>query len=108
MPMLGSLSPQVITGPGWPGRAPWEVIASADSITPHGCFVRITGNTTINTISLPEPYFTGPLYLLNTDASVGATGTSGNIQLATTLTRYKVFVMLYDVSTSKWYPSATS
>lgn len=106
--MLGTLTPQVITGVGSVGRAAIEVIASGDSITPHGCFVRITGNTTINTISLPEPYFTGPLYIFNTDSSVGATGTSGNIALATTLTRYKVFTMLYDVATTKWYPSATS
>lgn len=83
-------------------------LASASTIAPVNMITRITGNTTINTITPPNPYFNGPLYLYNTDASVGATGTSGNIALATTLTRYKLFTFVYDPSVSKWYPSATS
>lgn len=84
-------------------------VASGDSIDLHHLITRITGNTTINTINTPDdPNFNGPLYIYNTDSSVGATGTSGNIQLATTLTRYKVFALIKDVVANKWYPSATS
>lgn len=87
-----------------------SVLASADAITITSRFTRITGNTTINTINLPlgNALFAGPLYLLNTDATVGTLGTSGNVQLGVTLTRYKLFELMYDPTVSKWYPSATS
>ena len=89
-----------------------KVIASAAAIVipDQTNFIRITGNVTIGTISLPigNALFRGPLYLVNTDSSVGVTDTSGNIQLGTTLTRYKIFTLLYDPTTSKWYPSAVS
>ena len=85
----------------------WEVIASATVISPKGNFIRITGNTTIETITV-SPYLIGPLYIINTDASVGVTGVTDNIQLASTLTRYKLFIFCYDPATSKWYPSAAS
>lgn len=83
-------------------------VASASSISPVGNVTRITGNTTISTIVQPTPYFNGPLWLLNTDASVGTWDTAGNIALAGTMTRYKLFAFVYDPTTSKWYPSAAS
>jgi hypothetical protein len=83
-------------------------VASTTTIAISSMITRITGNTTIQTITVPEPNFTGPVYLFNTDASVGATGTSGNIALATTFTRYKLFTFIYDAAASKWYASATS
>jgi len=85
----------------------FEVIASATVITPRGNFIRITGNTTIETITV-SPYLIGPLYVINTDSSVGVTGVTDNIALASTLTRYKLFVFVYDPSVSKWYPSNAS
>lgn len=93
---------------GTVGATDIRIIASADIIAPTSKFTRVTGNTTINTITLPIAYFNGPLYIYNTDASVGTLGTGGNIQLGVTLTRYKMFFLVYDPSTSKWYPSAIS
>src|SRR5678816_1865346 len=80
----------------------WEIIASATVISPKGNFIRITGNTTIETITV-SPYLVGPLYIINTDSSVGVTGVTDNIALASTLTRYKLFTFCYDPATSKWY-----
>jgi hypothetical protein len=84
------------------------VLASAATIVPIKGFNRITGDTTINTITRPDAYFTGPIYLFNTDESVGTISTDGNVALGVTLTRYKVFTLIYDPVTSKWYPSAAS
>lgn len=83
-------------------------IASAATIAPLANKNRITGAVTISTITPPTPYFEGPLYLFNTDSSVGIVDTNGNVALQFTLTRYKVFTLLFDPATSKWYPSATS
>jgi hypothetical protein len=83
-------------------------VASTTTISPTGDVVRITGTTAIQTINLPVPNFVGPLYIYETDSSVASLGTSGNIALGVTLTRYKVFTLIYDSGTSKWYPSATS
>lgn len=83
-------------------------LASANTIAPTDLIHRITGNTTIKTITPPNPYFNGPLYLLNTDASVGTWDTTGNIALAGTMTRYKLFGFVFDPATNLWYPSAAS
>lgn len=103
--MLGKHS---FTDIGSVGVAATRVIASATTIAPTSKITRITGNTTIDTITVPTAYFVGPIYVYNTDASVGTISTSGNVQLGVTLTRYKVFLLIYDPSTSKWYPSAVS
>lgn len=108
MPNLASLGQYPLHGTGVLGNKDIEVIASAATISPKSQKVRVTGTTTIQTITPPNKYFSGPLYIFNTDASVDGLGTSGNIALAVTLTRYKVFTLLYDVATSKWYPSAAS
>lgn len=83
-------------------------LASATTIAPTDLITRITGNTTISTITPPNPYFNGPLSLYNTDSSVGGWDTGGNIALAGTMTRYKKFDFIYDPSSGKWYPSAAS
>lgn len=80
-------------------------IAASTTIAPQSLITRLTGTTNVATITPPDPYFYGPLYLLSTDASPFATVTTGNIQLATTVVRYKVLALMYDPSTSKWYPS---
>lgn len=95
-------------GPNATGRDPIEVIASTTTIAPQSRFVRVTGTTDIATITPPTKWWVGPLYVVNSDASVNATVTTGNILLAVTLTRYKVFTFVYDRSVSKWYTSATS
>ncbi len=103
-----ALSTQSFSDVGSVGRPLISVIASAATIAPTSKITRITGNVTIATITSPFAYFNGPIYLFNTDSSVGVTDTSGNIALATTLTRYKLFTFIYDPAVSKWYPSATS
>lgn len=85
-------------------------VASAASITVSGNKMRITGNTTIDTILQPlaNPYFQGPVYIFNTDAAVGTISTNGNVALGVTLTRFKLFQLIWDGTTSKWYPSSAS
>lgn len=85
-----------------------HVMASATTVVPDAKFNRVTGNTTIQTITPPSAYFYGPLWLFNTDASTGTIGTSGNVALGVTLTRYKLFSFVYDPSVGFWYPDATS
>ena len=108
MPLGQSLGPYGTIDKISIGRNPIQVIASAATIAPLGDMARVTGNTTIDTIAIPNLWWTGPLFLYNTDASVGTISTNGNVQLGVTLTRYKVFAFFYDPSTSKWYPSAIS
>ena len=83
-------------------------LASAATIAPTDVVTRITGNTGIDTITPPDPYFNGPLYLYCTDSSVPAISTNGNVALGVTLTRYKVFTFIFDPVTAKWYPSSAS
>jgi len=83
-------------------------IASANIISPQDDIMRVTGNAVIKTINLPAPYFQGPLFLFNTDASVGTWDATGNIALAGTMTRYHLFVFVYDNAVSKWYPNAVA
>ena len=84
------------------------VIASANTISPVDNTLRITGNTTIKTINLPCPGFTGIMWIYNTDASTGTWDTTGNIALAGTFTRFKLFGFMYDAGVSKWYPASTA
>lgn len=80
-------------------------IAAAATVAPQALVTRLTGTVPVATITPPNPYFNGPLWLLSTDASPFTTVTTGNIQLATTVVRYKALALVYDPSTSKWYPS---
>lgn len=86
----------------------FPTVASTTTISLSSRINRITGNVTVSTINQPNPYYNGPIYILNTDASVGAWDTGGNIALGGTFTRFKVFAFVFDTATSKWYPSATS
>ena len=91
-----------------------QVVPSAASITiPSGdanLILRITGAVAITNIAQPldNPYFVGPIHIFNTDAAVGTLATGGNIALGVTLTRYKVFILVFDAATGLWYPSAIS
>ena len=91
--------------PGITGRAVWEVIASAATISPKTDRVRLTGNTNVVTINRPDRSFIGPLYIINTDAAVANFTAAGNIAVAVTSVRYKLNVLMFDPSVSKWYPA---
>lgn len=80
-------------------------MASATTIAPTSQITRLTGTTALATITPPSPYFNGPLWLYSTDSSPFTTVTTGNIALATTVVRYQLLSLVYDPSTSKWYPS---
>jgi hypothetical protein len=82
-----------------------NAIAAAATIAPSTYFTEITGTTQVSTITPPYTGFAGTICLVFTDASPGATLTSGNIALATTVVRYKALFMTYNPITSKWYPS---
>lgn len=81
------------------------VVASAATIRLSSLVTRITGAVAIANITPPNAYFTGPLWLLSTDAAPFTTVATGNIALATTGVRYKLLALAFDTSTNKWYPS---
>jgi len=76
-------------------------LASASTIAPVAGITAVSGTTTINTITVPYSGYTGCLKLIPTDA--WATGTSGNIQIATTAVVSRVLDMCWNGS--KWFPS---
>jgi hypothetical protein len=80
-------------------------IASAATIAPVNPIVFVSGTTTINTITAPAPISTygGSIKIIPTGAF--ATGTSGNIAIASTAVVSKMLEMTYDVQSAKWYPS---
>src|SRR6185295_4838765 len=82
-----------------------STIAAAATIAPTRLITRLTGTVPVATITPPNPYFNGPLYLLSTAASPFTTVTTGNIALATTVVQNKVLVMIFDPTAAKWYPS---
>jgi hypothetical protein len=86
----------------FPGAA---VIAAAATIAPKKLLTFITGSVPIATITPPSPYFTGPLYLVNTAGTVFTTVTTGNIALASTAVAFKALCLVYDALSNKWYPS---
>lgn len=90
------------------GRPLIQVVASTTTISVTSKIIRFTGTTAVQTLTPPNQYFNGPIYILNTDSSVNTLGVSGNVALAVTVTRYKIFTLIYDPSTSKWYPSSGS
>lgn len=107
--LVGQLGPNSLgLDKGSVGRPKITVVASTTTIPVTSEIMRITGTTAIQTITPPHPYFNGPIYLLNTDSSVGTIGTSGNVAVGVTLTRYHLFTLVYDPAVSKWYPSTVS
>jgi|SRR5882724_6420994 len=82
-----------------------NTIVSAATIAPKNKVSRVTGTVPVATITPPTPYFNGPLFLYSSDATPFTTVTTGNIALATTVTRYQTLVLVYDPSVSLWYPS---
>lgn len=78
-----------------------STIASAATIAPTNAVTHISGTTTINTITVPYTGFKGCLRLI--PDGLWSTGTSVNIQIATTAVVSKMLEICYDGS--KWYPS---
>lgn len=79
-------------------------IAAATTIAPTTFVTFVTGTVQIATITPPT---TGHsmICIIATDASPGATLTTGNILLATTVVENKALFLVYDQATAKWYPS---
>ncbi len=82
-----------------------QVIASAATIAPLNEVSRVTGTVPVATITPPNAYFNGPLFLYSSDATPFTTVTTGNIALATTVTRYRMLTLVYDPAAALWYPS---
>lgn len=80
-------------------------IVAAATIAPVNDVTRVTGTVPVATITPPNPYFNGPLFLYSSDATPFTTVTTGNIALATTVVRYKSLCLVYDPSVNLWYPS---
>lgn len=80
-------------------------ITSAATIAPTRKVTRVTGTVPIATITPPNGYFNGPLYLYTSGTAVFTTITTGNIALASTAVQFKLLVLVFDPSVSKWYPS---
>lgn len=83
---------------------PASTIASAATIAPLYPISFISGTTTINTIT-PPPEFVGGGQITLIPTGLWATGTSGNIAIATTAVVSKALILTYDATTTKWYPS---
>lgn len=83
---------------------PVPSVVAATTIAPTTLVTLVTGTTAIATITPPNPYFRGPLWLISTDASPFTTVTTGNIALATTVVRYKALALVYVPANAKWYP----
>jgi hypothetical protein len=96
------------TADGWssvggPGGVGAEITAAA-TITPTNSVHELTGATAVETITPPPNFPAGAtITLIPMAASGQATGTSGNIALATTLVQYKALILTW--SGTAWYPS---
>ena len=80
-------------------------IASATTIAPTKPITFISGTTAIVTITAPSPISAGggSIVLIPTGAFTWTT--AGNIALAGTAVVSKALTLVYDVTTTKWYPS---
>ena len=89
------------------GRTIGTAITSASTISPLSPIVHITGTTAIGTITAPTGCTTagtGCEVTLIPDG-LWTTTTGGNIAIASTAVVSKAMIMVYDPSTTKWYPS---
>jgi hypothetical protein len=91
----GSIS-NVVEGPA---------LASATTITPTNYIHTVTGTVQVATITVPYAGFSGTICLIFTDNSPGATLTTGNIAIATTVVQKKALFMTWSPSLAKWCPS---
>lgn len=76
-------------------------VASASTIAPTGQSFRLTGTTTVNTISLPWTGYEGTLQIIPT--GLATFGTSGNIVAAMAAVPNVPITATYIAAVSKWY-----
>jgi hypothetical protein len=95
--------PYQLQGPGGQFNDIVGGFLSGGTIAPDKMVHHINNTTAIATITPPHEGYTGPLYLV-ADSQFTAVST-GNIALAiTTTVASKVYVLIYDRKTAKWYP----
>ena len=80
-------------------------IASATTIAPTRGITFVSGTSTIQTITAPSPISAGGGQITLIPTGAWATGTSGNIAVATTAVINRALILVYDAATGKWYPS---
>lgn len=86
-------------------------LASASTITPTHAIHRVTGTTSINTITVPDVFNDGDNtggHLTIIPTGIFTWTASGNIGLAGTSVVGKAIIFTWMPGLHKWYPSATS
>lgn len=83
-------------------------IASATTIAPTKPITFISGTTAIVTITAPSPISLGGGSIVLIPTGIFTWTTAGNIALAGTAVVSKALTLVYDVTTTKWYPSYTA
>jgi len=103
--MSSELDAQQYYGKGDSVKSIETTLASATTIAPTSQITIVTGTAQVATITPPWTGFAGSLDFLFTNASPGATLTTGNIAKATTVVQNKILTMTYVPSQAKWFPS---
>jgi hypothetical protein len=78
-----------------------SVVASATSITPTGTYFQVSGTTAVNTIVVPAGWLSGNCLALE-PTGVFTTGTSGNINVASTAVVGKILYECWNGVSGKW------
>lgn len=94
--------------PGLMSRLSEVTVASTTTVVIKGDLVRVTGTTSIATITPPgQGGFSTVIFVVPVDGTV-ATTTAGNIMKAVSMVQNQVCVFVYSKKDSKWYPGAIS
>jgi hypothetical protein len=83
---------------------PAPTIASATTIAPLTPIIFVSGTTAVVTIT-PPPSLVGGGQLIIIPTGIFTTTTAGNIALASTAVVSRALIMVWDATTTKWYPS---
>lgn len=83
-------------------------IASATTIAPTKPITFISGTTAIVTITAPSPISAGGGSIVLIPTGVFTWTNAGNIAISGTAVVSKALTLVYDVTTTKWYPSYTA
>jgi len=90
--------------PGAISKTSNEVVASASSIVVKSDVVKVTGSTTINTITSPLMLDRGGILLILIPVDGAVTlGTSGNILVGITAAQNRAVFLVWDAVVGKWY-----
>lgn len=91
----------------WSQTQSLPTIASASTIAPTTRVFFVSGSTTINTITAQtlSGSLGNEIVIIPASGATWATGTSGNIAIASTAVVSKSLHMTWDPQTAKWYPS---